>query len=278
MKKIGLSFDIEDWFHVKNMSSVINMKEWHYCNDRVRVGTDYILTALDKKNIRATFFILGWVGQRHPDLIRKIASYGHEIASHGYNHQTLYSMTPSEFRDDLFKSIDILSAITKQDIKGYRAPSFSITKQTMWAFPILKEAGLIYDSSIFPIKHPDYGIDDFDESIQIIDNILEIPLNFLQIGPLRIPGPGGGYFRLYPFTVTKALLKRIQDKKHSVIYFHPWEFDESQPRLSIPFLKFFRHYVGLQHSRARFSRLLNEFEFSTLEEIAGLNLLEKAAS
>lgn len=278
MKKIGLSFDIEDWFHVKNMSSVIKMKDWQYCNHRVTIGTDYILTALDKKNIKATFFILGWVAQRYPDLVRKIASYGHEIASHGYNHQALYTMTPEEFKEDLLRSLDILSAITKQPIKGYRAPSFSITKRTLWAFPILKQAGITYDSSIFPIKHPDYGIDDFDPAVQKIDGIIEIPLNFLKLGPLRIPAPGGGYFRLYPFSLSRALLKRLQDDKYSLMYFHPWEFDDIQPRVRIPFLNSFRHYVGLKHSRQKFHQLLSEFQFTTLESIAESSLYHQLAS
>jgi peptidoglycan-N-acetylglucosamine deacetylase len=264
---MALSFDIEDWFTVRNMREVINESEWDNQEYRIEIGVNYILEQLNLRNIKATFFILGWVAQRSPELVAKIHQHGHEIASHGHSHKPIDLMTPKEFREDLQKSITLLEEITGEKIKGFRAPSFSLTKKTAWAIEIMKELGLEYDSSIFVTSHPDYGVIDFPEEIVNMNGLIEVPMIKGKLLSRKIPVNGGGYFRLFPYAITKNALLNNNAQSPMVLYFHPWEFDKDQPRAPMSPLKRFRHYVGLSDNRLKFERLLDDFDFCTIREL-----------
>jgi len=268
METIALSFDIEDWFCVQNMKGVHPFKTWNSLELRVVESTRYILSQLKNRDIKATFFILGWIAEKVPDLVREIAHAGHEIASHGYSHLPITQMQPNEFERDLDRSLNVLYKITTTQIKGYRAPSFSITEKTLWAFKILKKYHIKYDSSIYPTRHPDYGIPHFKQKIQIIDEIIEFPMTSCSLLGMPLPVSGGGYFRLFPYPLYKHLLKRATaNGSPPVAYFHPWEFDSNQPRVKISPFKRFRHYTGLKGNRQKFERFISEFDFSSLDLI-----------
>ena len=266
--KIALSFDVEDWFTVRNMREHFDFSTWDEQELRVDVGMKFILDELRNRNIKATFFILGWVAERCPELVTQIMNDGHVIASHGYSHTPIDLLTPETFEIDLKKSLDVLTGITGKKIKGFRAPSFSITTDTYWALDILKRNGIEYDSSIFSkITHPDYGIKDFPTTLTDVNGILEVPMCKGKFFGLNIPANGGGYFRLLPYSIIKTSLKQSLRKDPLVMYFHPWEFDVDQPRVELSKFKKFRHYVGLNSNREKFIKLLNDFEFMTIEEL-----------
>ncbi|UOF01841.1 XrtA system polysaccharide deacetylase [Bdellovibrio reynosensis] len=269
---IALSFDIEDWFTVRNMRELINENEWHNQENRLNIGVDFILEELAKKNIKATFFVLGWIADNYPEVVRRISDQGHEIACHGYNHTPIDLLTPESFKEDLTKALTHLENVTGKKIKGFRAPSFSVTQKTSWALPIMKECGLEYDSSIFVTSHPDYGIQDFPTIQTEVNGMTVLPLKKspLLLGA-NIPVCGGGYFRMLPYALTKAALRKDLEKGPALMYFHPWEFDPGQPRVKLPPLKRFRHYVGLNSNREKFVQLLNDFEFTTMENLLRLN-------
>ncbi|MBI2521707.1 MAG: polysaccharide deacetylase family protein [Bdellovibrio sp.] len=261
MNTIALSFDIEDWFCVQNMKEIFPFKKWNLCELRVYESTNYILKTLNERNIKATFFVLGWVAERIPDLVLNIAKQGHEIATHGYSHTPINHMTRNEFQKDTEKSLSLLQDIVGRPIYGYRAPSFSITKNTLWALDILRELGIKYDSSINPIKHPEYGIVGFNQEIHFVNGILEVPLAASSLWGVEIPISGGGFFRLYPYWFFKMMLRKKSSNGHAVTYFHPWEFDSKQPKIKLPLSKKFRHYIGLEKNKNKFEKFLNDFEF-----------------
>lgn len=265
---LALSFDIEDWFTVRNMRELFHENDWDKLEYRVHVGVEYLLDQCQKHNVRATFFILGWIAQKSPELIRKIKSMGHEIGSHGFSHTPIDLLTPVTFEADLKKSLDVLEEIIQEKVHGFRAPSFSITKKTSWAIPILKKYGLKYDSSVFVTQHPDYGISDFPEEITHLgDGFFEIPMQKANVFGMRVPVCGGGYFRMLPYFLVKRGLIDSQKTKSPVLYFHPWEFDPDQPQMPLSTLKKFRHYVGLKKNREKFERLLKDFRFCTISEL-----------
>lgn len=269
---IALSIDVEDWFTVRNMREFFSYSDWEKQEIRVNVGMDFILNELNRRNIKATFFILGWVAEKSPDLIRKISSAGHEIASHGYSHTPIDLLTPASFEEDLVKSLNVISDITKKKVKGFRAPSFSITKDTMWALEILKKHGIEYDSSIFSTIHPDYGISGFPTTITSLEaGIVEVPMRKGNFFGLQIPVCGGGYFRMFPYSLIRSSLRQTLQDESLVMYFHPWEFDSKQPRIALSWFKKFRHYVGLNSNRKKFTKLLNDFEFTTIENLIEIN-------
>lgn len=269
-KVIALSIDVEDWFTVRNMRELFDHSDWDDQEVRVHIGLDFILAELAKKNIKATFFVLGWLADRAPELIKAIDMAGHEIASHGYSHTPIDLLTPKCFEEDLKKSIDALFRITGKRIKGFRAPSFSITKETFWAIEILKKHGVEYDSSIFSITHPDYGINDFPTNLTDLGGVLEMPLRKGRFFGCNIPVCGGGYFRMLPYGLIKSTLKQTLKNDSLLMYFHPWEFDPNQPRVGLSKFKKFRHYVGLEANRQKFTRLLEDFEFTTVEKLIAL--------
>lgn len=266
----GLSFDIEDWFQVENFRSVCPYEKWESCELRVEKNTELLLELLEKFNHKATFFILGWVAERKPDLVRKIAAQGHEIASHGYRHEIVYGLTEDSFRKDLLLSKKILENIAGKEVIGYRAPNFSITKDSLWAIDILKELNFKYDSSIFPTSfHNRYGFDGIKDSnfFKFQNGIQEFPLTIYKLGKLNFPLAGGGYFRLIPYGVVKKMLKGINRRsKEFIFYLHPWELDKDQPRLKVKKQFSFRHYVNLSKTEAKLRCLLGDFKFQPLKE------------
>lgn len=264
---IALSFDVEDWFTVRNMRDAISEADWEKQDLRVQIGMNFILDALADKNIKATFFILGWIADRCPELVKKISDQGHEIACHGYSHTPIDLMTPESFEHDLKRAIDSLERITGQKIKGFRAPSFSVMEKTAWALPIIKKLGLEYDSSIFSTRHPDYGVHDFPTQITNVSKIKEVPLKKSKVFGAQIPVYGNNYFRMLPYQFTKRALKNDLKADATVMYFHPWEFDSAQPRVNLGILKNFRHYVGLNTNREKFLKLINDFDFITIEKM-----------
>ncbi|MFA6468666.1 MAG: XrtA system polysaccharide deacetylase [Bacteroidota bacterium] len=275
MSKIinALTVDLEDWFCVYNFRGYIVRTDWEKCESRIEQNTDRLLNLFDKHNVKATFFVLGWVAERVPDLIKKIDSAGHEIASHGYSHQLVTEMTRESFAEDLKKSLDILYNIIQKEVIGFRAPSFSITNKTLWALDILEQQGIKYDSSIYPTGyHPDYGIADFPLSPQnVTEKLVEFPMSCSRIGGIKIPCSGGGYFRSLPYSVTKYLFNKINLENRSfVFYIHPWEIDPQQPRIRLPLAKSFRHYNNLGKTYRRIDMLLSDFSFTTIRKVLQL--------
>jgi polysaccharide deacetylase family protein (PEP-CTERM system associated) len=262
-----MSVDLEDWFCVYNLSRLIPYADWDRCESRVERNTMRLLSLFRQRNVQATFFVLGWVADRFPDLVKEVERHGHEIATHGYSHRLLTFMQPEEFRADLLRSLEALAKATSQKVLGFRAPSFSLTKKTMWAVEILKESGLRYDSSVFPVRfHPEYGIPDAELGPhQLTDGLTELPMSVAEILGRKIPCCGGGYFRLYPYGVTRWLMRRCNEQRRPVIfYLHPWEVDPEQPRVQgLSWSKRFRHYNHLDRTEERLGKLLEDFSFTT---------------
>lgn len=266
----AISIDLEDWFCAYNLR--IDIKDWDKCEFRLLMSTNRILKILEKHNVNATFFVLGWVADRAPELIREIEMRGHEIATHGYSHRLITNMTPAEFEEDLIKAISSINACVSSTVIGYRAPSFTITKKTLWVIEILIKYGIKYDSSIFPIGfHPDYGIPDSPLDIHELMGLIEVPLSVAEVLGKRIPCSGGGYFRLFPYYITRQLIKKCNSQGRPVIfYLHPWETDTGQPKKNMPILNRFRHYNNLGKTGKRLDRLLDDFEFTTIKSLVRL--------
>ena len=269
----ALSIDLEDWFCVYNFSKVIKKEDWDKYELRVVKNTERILDLLEKHKTEATFFVLGWIAERVPVLIREIEERGHEIASHGYSHTLLTKMTPAAFEQDLRKAIEVTKKCINSEIVGFRAPSFTITKKTMWAIDILKKHGFRYDSSIFPISiHPDYGVRNGSLSIHSINSsMIEFPLSCVEVMGMRIPCGGGGYFRMYPFSMTRWFFKRCnEENRPAIFYLHSWEIDPSQPKIKLNWFRKFRHYYNLDKTLDKLDRLLSEFEFTSVRKVLDL--------
>lgn len=266
-----MSVDVEDWFCVHNLSRLIPYADWDKCESRVERSTARLLDLFGRHHVEATFFVLGWVADRFPDLVREIERRGHEVATHGYSHQLLTFMQPEEFRLDLQRSLVALARTTSQEVRGFRAPSFSLTNRTLWAVDILRESGIQYDSSVFPVGfHPDYGIADADlKPHRLAEGLTELPMGVAEVLGWRIPCSGGGYFRLYPYAVTRALMRRCNQQGRPVMfYLHPWEADPEQPRVTgLPWSKRFRHYNNLDRTEERLERLLNDFSFTSARRL-----------
>lgn len=266
----AFSIDLEEWFCVYNLSKKIPKDKWDIQESRIESSTDKLLELLKRFDTKATFFVLGWVAERHPDLIRKIDDYGHEIASHGYAHNLLTETSEKEFETEMLKSLEILSKCTKQNIVGFRAPSFTITQKTLWGLEVLKKLGFKYDSSVFPVGfHPEYGIKNASlEIFEIIEDFIEVPMSCAVIGGKRIPCSGGGYFRLFPYNLTRFLINKCNNQGRPVIfYLHPWEIDAEQPRINLGLVKKFRHYNNLNKTFHRLEKLLNDFKFTNISKV-----------
>jgi polysaccharide deacetylase family protein (PEP-CTERM system associated) len=265
--KNGLSFDIEDWFQVENLRSAIPRERWETLPLRVEANTRKILALLRANDVKATFFFLGWVAERCPQLVKEVDRDGHEIASHGYGHDLVYNMTAESFRADIRRSKQMLEDITGKPVWGYRAPSFSIVRDSMWAIDVLKEEGFVYDSSVFPVSfHNRYGFAERGTlPFHWPNGLLEIPLAVYQLHKFSLPVAGGGYFRLFPYAYFKFLLRRLNVKQMPfTFYLHPWELDPAQPRVSVSPLLRFRHYVNLHRTEKNLSRLLADFAFERI--------------
>jgi polysaccharide deacetylase family protein (PEP-CTERM system associated) len=269
----AMSIDVEDYFHVSAFDGLVPRSTWDTMESRVRANTLRLLDIFAEFNVRSTFFVLGWVGERHPDLVATIARQGHEIASHGYAHRLIYDQTPSAFRSDVRRAKQILEDASGRAVAGYRAPSYSITPRSLWALDILAEEGYEYDSSIFPIRHDRYGIPVSARQPYRIDrgllSLIEVPGSTTRIGPLNLPVAGGGYFRLLPYWWTKWGIARVnqQEQRAAVFYLHPWEIDPDQPRLSAGRLSRFRHYRNLDQTEPRLRQLLTDFRFDALDTV-----------
>jgi polysaccharide deacetylase family protein (PEP-CTERM system associated) len=266
-----LSFDVEEHFHVSAFASPMRRRHWDRFESRVERNMQKILLMLDDQKVKATFFVLGWVAERHPRMVRDLVEQGHEVASHGYAHELITAQTPVLFREDVRKAKRILEDVTGTSVLGYRAPSFTITSETQWALPILVEEGYSYDSSIFPVFHDLYGLPGAIPWCHEISTpagaLWEIPPSSFGLVGIRIPVAGGGYFRLFPYPLLRSMLKRLEKDGHSlVMYLHPWELDPAQPRMQGALRSRVRHYLNLEKTESRLKCLLQDFTFCPLRE------------
>ena len=275
----ALTIDVEDYFQVAAFDRNIDRANWSSMASRVEANTEKFLSITDEKGVKATFFVLGWIAERHPNLIKKIAAHGHEIASHGFSHKLIYSQDRQEFRQETAHTKSLLEDLAQQPVAGYRAASYSITQDSIWALDIIEELGFSYDSSIYPVRHDRYGLQGGPHSpykIAINEGreLIEFPITTVDLLGYKLPVGGGGYFRIYPFALTKRLLQRRQRQIDSpfVFYLHPWELDPDQPKVAgASALSKFRHYHNLAKVEGRLQILLDMFEFGTMASVlAGL--------
>jgi polysaccharide deacetylase family protein (PEP-CTERM system associated) len=267
----AFSIDVEDYFQVSALAPAVPRESWPAWEYRVERNTEVILNLLAE---RGTFFVLGWCAERSPELVRRIAAQGHEIACHGFSHQLIYGQSEAEFREETRRAKRFLEDTIGAPVTGYRAASFSITKRSLWALDVLIDLGFEYDSSVFPIRHDRYGIPGASREIGPIAapsgrTIVEFPMSAASFGGVQVPVSGGGYFRLLPYAVTRAGLRQINERRGQpfTFYLHPWEVDPGQPRVKVGLLSRFRHYNNLHKCEARLRRLLGEFRFSTMRDV-----------
>jgi polysaccharide deacetylase family protein (PEP-CTERM system associated) len=281
----ALTVDVEDYFHVTAFAHVVRPEHWDSYPRRVGRNTTRLLELLSKRGVRATFFVLGWVAERFPQLIRQIAGSGHRVGCHSYLHQVIYRGSPAIFRADLRRAKGVLEDLVGAAVQSYRAPSYSITTQSLWALEILGEEGFQYDSSIFPIVHDNYGIANAPrfphwKVLQSGRRIHEFPPSTIRFYGLNLPVGGGGYLRLLPCSVTAWAIHRINavEQQPAMVYLHPWEIDPEQPRIAAPWLSRFRHYQNLDSTERKLEKLLKKFSFGPMEEVLASQVLpEKPA-
>jgi len=269
----ALTIDVEDYFQVSAFAAHIKRADWATLPCRVERNVDLILGLLDQHRTQATFFTLGWIAERYPALVRRIADGGHELASHGYAHLRANEQTPEQFSDDIQRSKHLLEQLSGKAVLGYRAPSFSIGARNLQTLDSLRAAGYRYSSSIYPILHDHYGMPDsnrFAWRPRGEGGVLELPISTLHIAGRNWPAGGGGYFRLLPYAVSRWALRRINsvDGQAGIFYFHPWELDPGQPRQrGVGFKTRFRHYLNLHRTEGRIVRLLRDFEWGRIDHI-----------
>lgn len=267
----ALTIDVEDYFHVSAFEDVVPADRWDEYERRVRPNTERLLDLFDAAGVRATFFVLGWVAEREPALIRRIAAAGHEVASHGYAHRLVYDQSPDAFREDLRRARHAIEQAAGVRVLGYRAPSFSITPRSLWAFEVLAEEGYAYDASVFPIRHDRYGLPGAPRHPHRVPGrtLAEAPGSTVVVGPLTMPVAGGGYFRLCPYWMTRWAVRRLNERERqpAIVYLHPWEIDPGQPRIPAKLVSRLRHYQNLARTEPRLRRLLAEFSFAPLAEV-----------
>lgn len=277
-----LTFDIEEYFHAEAFAAVVRPEDWSTFASRVVDTTERLLDILDYADVRATFFVLGWVAERQPGLVQEIHARGHELACHGYSHQMISRLSRQEFAEDVKRAKKVIEDIAGTRVIGYRAPTFSVTRQTLWSLEVLLEAGFRYDSSIFPIVHDRYGIPDaqrfahripiFVKRIPIVGNgwtMAELPLSTLSVFGQRLPVAGGGYFRLLPYGLTRLAIRYLNkvERRPAVVYLHPWELDRHQPRLSVRRLTWLRHSINIAATEAKLCRLVADFRFAPAAQV-----------
>lgn len=262
-----MTVDVEDYFQVSAFEQSVSRDQWDGYESRVCRNTERLLEIFQQADTKATFFILGWVAERFPALVRQISSLGHEIASHGYFHRLVYEQTPDQFRDDLRRAKGVIEQVSGARVRGYRAPSYSITARSMWAFDVLIEEGYAYDASVYPIHHDRYGIPDAPRHPYRVSReggqLWEMPGSTVHMAGQNLPIGGGGYFRILPYAWTRRGFLRVNNReaKPVMFYLHPWEIDPEQPRMSAPLASRFRHYRNLDKTEKRLRRLLSEFRF-----------------
>jgi len=268
----ALSFDVEEYFQVANLRGSFDEASWADVPSRLDVGMDAILSALDRHGAKATFFFLGWIAERHPVWVERCLAGGHEVASHGWRHAFLQDLGKEGLVEDLARAEAAITAAGAPMPRGFRASTFTLTRETWWAVDVLGERGYAYDSSVHPIQHPVYGISDFEPGISRIQvaggELLEFPVSTLRALGRNWPMGGGGYFRLLPGVVTRAAVRSLERAgRPACLYLHPWEFDPEQPRVKAGLSANFRHYLNLEKTLPRLERLLEEFRFGTMEEV-----------
>ena len=267
----ALTIDVEDYFQVSAMAPYIQRSAWDSCECRVERNVNRILELLDARGIKATFFTLGWIAKRYPGLVRQLVEQGHELASHGYGHERASDLTQDAFVQDIQRAKALLEDIGGIEVRGYRAPSFSIGAANLWAFECLADAGDTYCSSIYPIQHDHYGMPDAPRfAFQARSELLEIPVTTVRLLNRNLPSSGGGYFRLFPYAVSRWLLQRVNqaDQKPGIFYFHPWEIDPGQPVVAgIDAKTRFRHYVNLSRMELKLCRLFDDFRWGRMDEV-----------
>jgi polysaccharide deacetylase family protein (PEP-CTERM system associated) len=269
----AMTVDVEDYFHVSVFDGVVPRDRWSSLESRVAGNTDRLLAMFAEHEVKATFFVLGWVGERFPALVTRIASSGHEIASHGYGHRLIYDQTPRAFREDVRRAKAILEEAAGTRVLGYRAPSYSITPRSLWALDVLIEEGYAYDASIFPIRHDRYGIPVSPRHPYAITraagSLVEAPGSTTMLSSMNLPIAGGGYFRILPYQWTRWGITRVNrmERRPVIFYLHPWEIDPEQPRLRAGLVGRFRHYRNLDKTEGRLRRLLHDFRFGPMKAV-----------
>jgi len=267
----ALTIDVEDYFQVSAFAPYIRRDEWDARECRVERNVDRILALLAEREVQATFFTLGWVAERYPQLVRRIVAGGHELASHGYGHQRASDLDQAGFRNDVVRAKGLLEDIAGAPVLGYRAPSFSIGHGNLWAFDVLAETGHRYSSSIYPIAHDHYGMPDAPRfAHRTASGLLEVPVTTLRLGGRNWPSSGGGYFRLLPYAMSRWMIRRVnaEDRASAIFYFHPWEIDPGQPRIAgIDAKTRFRHYVNIPRVESRLRALLADFRWGRMDRI-----------
>lgn len=267
----ALTIDVEDYFQVSAFAPHIARSEWNIRECRVERNIQRILEMLAHRDIKATFFTLGWIAERYPQLVREIVQAGHELASHGYGHERASDQTEEAFFSDIQLAKIVLEDLSGCEINGYRAPSFSIGEGNLWAFDCLARAGYRYSSSIYPIRHDHYGMPDSPRfAYEVRPGLIEVPITTLRVWNRNFPSSGGGYFRLLPYTLSRWMLQRVNanDCESSVFYFHPWEIDPGQPRIAgIAKKTRFRHYVNIDRMEGRLKQLLGDFKWGRMDQI-----------
>jgi polysaccharide deacetylase family protein (PEP-CTERM system associated) len=276
--KNALSVDVEDWFQVGAFEKVIARDAWETLPRRVERNTDAVLALFEEAGVKATFFTLGWVAARHPALVRRIAAAGHEIASHGWDHRRVFTLSEAEFRADLKRARETIEEASGQAVSGYRAPSFSIDQRTPWAHAVLAEQGYVYSSSVAPIRHDHYG---WPESPRFAWRpvagaaLIELPVTTFELAGRRFAAGGGGFFRLLPYALSNWAIARVNDEEQrpAIFYFHPWEVDTGQPRVAgAPLKSKLRHYTNLSVMRPKLLKLLRAHQWGRTDEIAATEL------
>lgn len=267
----ALTIDVEDYFQVSAFAPYIERSEWDHRECRVERNVNRILDMLSARDVKATFFTLGWIAERYPQIVRRIVAEGHELASHGYGHQRASDLSEEAFLSDIQQAKHILEDLSGLAVQGYRAPSFSIGTGNLWAFDCLQSAGYRYSSSIYPIRHDHYGMPDSPRfAYEVRDGLMEIPVTTLRVLNRNLPSSGGGYFRLLPYSLSRWMLGRVNagDREAAIFYFHPWEIDVEQPRVQgIGAKTRFRHYVNIGRMEARLKRLLGDFQWGRMDQI-----------
>ena len=267
----ALTVDVEDYFQVSAFSKIIKKSDWNKIECRIEKNIDRILDILNSKEIKATFFTLGWIAEKYPSTILKIVSQGHEIASHGYDHDKVTEISKNDFYQDVYRAKNVLEDIAAKEIIGYRAPSFSINKKNLWALEILSKTGHRYSSSIYPVKHDHYGFPESPRFPYMFQNeILEIPMTTVRFFDRNFPASGGGYFRLLPYPLSKWMINYVNtvEKKPVIFYFHPWEIDTSQPKIKgLNIKNKFRHYTNIKNMENKIISLTNDFNWDRVDNI-----------
>ncbi len=267
-----LSIDLEDYFQVEAFAGTVRREDWDRFPSRVVRNTHVLLDIFDRCRVKATFFVLGWVAERFPALVREVKERGHELACHSYWHRRIYTLTPDEFRADTRRAKDAIQQAASVEVSGYRAPTWSVTSKSLWALDILAEEGFTYDSSIFPIRHDLYGVPGASRypwtyTTTSGRSLFELPPATVQVLGANLPAAGGGYFRIFPLQFTEWALRRFEQEQRSLVfYLHPWEIDPGQPRISAPLKSRFRHYTNLSQTQKRLEYLLERYSFGTFAD------------